>query len=323
MKRITVIDTSFNSMANIDYEAAKRAGVDGVILHAGFGSSYGQRDAYFDEAYNKAIQAGLMVGAYWFDYFRDEDDARTEAGVFNSVIEGKRLDLGVFFDYEEDTIRYLANGGYSLENITARLVAAMEQMRAFGWDKVYWYSNPHCINGANGADALDMDRLADWGLWLAKFDGDPDNWGEWGNVVGKQYANADMLPDNLAGLGNIDASVFDVDGIGEDETLEWTHEQAEGVVRGLYRGLLRRDYNSGENEGLVQSLMRSMTRIEAFNSIVASDEYEKKRVIIDCYLATRGSLPSNSETDYWFNQSIDDIKSGILYSEEFNNNFGV
>jgi hypothetical protein len=105
--------------------------------------------------------------------------------------------------------------------------------------------------------------------------------------------------------------------------LEWTHEQAEGVVRGLYRGLLRRDYNSGENEGLVQSLMRSMTRIEAFNSIVASDEYEKKRVIIDCYLATRGSLPSNSETDYWFNQSIDDIKSGILYSEEFNNNFGV
>jgi hypothetical protein len=131
-----------------------------------------------------------------------------------------------------------------------------------------------------------------------------------------------MKPENLAFISNIDVSLFDLDDI-EGEALEWTHEQAEGVVRGLYRGLLRRDYNSGENEGLVQSLMRSMTRIEAFNSIVASDEYEKKRVIVDCYLAMRGGLPSDSEVDCWFNQSIDDIKSGILYSEEFNDSFGI
>ena len=53
------------------------------------------------------------------------------------------------------------------------------------------------------------------------------------------------------------------------------------------------------------------------------EEHKKKSLIIDCYLVMRGSLPSDEEVDFWFNQTEDEIKQGILYSDEFNGRYGV
>jgi hypothetical protein len=69
--------------------------------------------------------------------------------------------------------------------------------------------------------------------------------------------------------------------------------------------------------------MGDMTRIEAFNSILESDEYKKKRLIRDCYLVMRGLEPSDDELNDWLSQDEDTIRQGILYSDEFNGNFGV
>ena len=66
-----------------------------------------------------------------------------------------------------------------------------------------------------------------------------------------------------------------------------------------------------------------MTRVEAFNIIRDSDECKKKTLIVQCYLAMRGSMPSNEEVDQWFNLSEEEIISGILYSDECNNHYGI
>ena len=66
-----------------------------------------------------------------------------------------------------------------------------------------------------------------------------------------------------------------------------------------------------------------MSRLEAFESIRNSEEHQKKALIVDCYLVARGSLPSDEEVDFWFNRTDDEIKQGILYSDEFNNRYGV
>jgi hypothetical protein len=66
-----------------------------------------------------------------------------------------------------------------------------------------------------------------------------------------------------------------------------------------------------------------MTRIQAFESVRASEEYQKKHLIIDCYLFMRGSEPSEDELNAWFQYDDETIKTGILYSDEFNNAYGV
>ena len=108
-----------------------------------------------------------------------------------------------------------------------------------------------------------------------------------------------------------------------DDGRTWSREQATTVTNALYNGLLHRGYGEGENEAIVHGLEYDMTRIQAFDSIRDSDEHKKKSLIVDCYLVMRGSLPSNEEVAEWFNYSEDEIKHGILYSEEFNGKYGV
>lgn len=107
-----------------------------------------------------------------------------------------------------------------------------------------------------------------------------------------------------------------------DTSREWSREQALAVTGGLYQGLLFRGYDE-QNEGIVHGLEYDMTRIQAFDSIRNSEEHKKKSLIIDCYLVMRGSLPSDEEVEFWFHQSEDEIKQGILYSDDFNNKYGV
>jgi GH25 family lysozyme M1 (1,4-beta-N-acetylmuramidase) len=328
-KTYTVIDSSGYSMLDFDYNALKNSGVDGVILRAGYGCSADQRDPAFEEAYQRAEAAGVLIGAYWFDYFRSIEDAIAEAEAFNEVIKGKSFPLGIYFDYEEATIQYMDKCGASKDDMTGRLVAAIEHMISLGWEKVRWYTNTHCLRGCYGADALDISRLQPYGFWHACFDGTADNETEFDGltVVGEQYANNVMKPSELEWLPNVDVSAFYLDDIEEDtdETApgSWSREQAEGVVRGLYSRLLRRGYGNGENEGLIQGLMGDMTRADAFWSVVSSEEFTKKAVIMQCYLFMRGSLPSDEEVESWFGLDVVDIVSGILYSDEFNGRYGV
>lgn len=107
-----------------------------------------------------------------------------------------------------------------------------------------------------------------------------------------------------------------------DTEREWSREQALAVTDGLYHGLLFRGYDE-QNEAIVHGLEYDITRIQAFDSIRNSEEHKKKSLIIDCYLVMRGSLPSDEEVDFWFHQSEDEIKQGILYSDDFNNKYGV
>lgn len=107
-----------------------------------------------------------------------------------------------------------------------------------------------------------------------------------------------------------------------DTAREWSREQALAVTDGLYHGLLFRGYDE-QNEAIVHGLEYDMTRIQAFDSIRNSEEHKKKSLIIDCYLVMRGSLPSDEEVEFWFHQSEDEIKQGILYSDDFNNKYGV
>lgn len=336
MKQL-VIDSSYESLSAIDFDYVKSCGVDGVIFHAGMGCSEDQKDPYFLDAYNRAREAGLYTGAYWMNYFRSNEDAIDEANAFNEVISGMTMELGVYADYEEDTLRYLTDGGYSMNDMTSRIIAFMNRLIELGWKKVGWYTNTNCaIYSPYGVEPLDLERLKQYPMWHAYYDGTDDDEQEFRGVtvIGEQWANNLNKPAHLADIGNIDVSTFhffDLDGNTVDDGT-WSYETSEKVVAAMYEGLLGREYNSAEkeNDSLVRTLMCEWTRIQAFDDLRASDEYNnnhpdpvKLQLIKDCYMVMRGSEPGADEINLWIQHDEDTIKHGILYSDEFNNKYGV
>lgn len=94
------IDVSVHN-GNIDWNKVKSDGIDFAILRAGFGRLEKQKDEKFEQNYAGAKAAGIPVGAYWYSYAMDEDEARLEADVFLKVIKGKQFEMPVYFDLEE------------------------------------------------------------------------------------------------------------------------------------------------------------------------------------------------------------------------------
>lgn len=93
------IDVSVWQGNNIDFSKVKAAGIDFVIIRAGYGN--GNKDKYFDSNYSKAKAAGLHVGAYWYSYATSADGATQEAQSCAKALSGKQLDYPVYFDIEE------------------------------------------------------------------------------------------------------------------------------------------------------------------------------------------------------------------------------
>lgn len=95
------IDVSIWQGYNIDFNKVKAAGINFVILRAGFGKYISQKDPTFEGNYKRAKAAGLNVGAYWYSYAQTEADAKQEAEVFMQAIKGKAFEMPLYFDLEE------------------------------------------------------------------------------------------------------------------------------------------------------------------------------------------------------------------------------
>ena len=100
MGAVKGIDVSYYQGV-IDFEKVKASGIDFVIIRAGYGRVFEQRDINFERNYKCAKAAGLKVGAYWYSYADSVEDAKKEAAVCLEVIKGKTFDYPIYFDLEE------------------------------------------------------------------------------------------------------------------------------------------------------------------------------------------------------------------------------
>ena len=121
------IDVSVHN-GNIDWNKVKADGIEFAILRAGFGRLEKQKDEKFDQNYAGAKAAGIPVGAYWYSYAMDEDEARLEADVFLSVIKGKQFEMPVYFDLEEKKQFDLGK-----EKVSAIMRAFLEKVEKAGY----------------------------------------------------------------------------------------------------------------------------------------------------------------------------------------------
>ena len=87
----------------VDMRLAKKNGMDFVILKAG--SGYSGEDPKFQQNYNNAKAAGLNVGAYWYSYAVNVEEAKEEAVRYMKILGKKQFEYPVYLDFEDPSQR--------------------------------------------------------------------------------------------------------------------------------------------------------------------------------------------------------------------------
>lgn len=95
------IDVSKHN-GNINWKNVKNSNkVDFAILRAGFGKVVSQKDTKFEQNYQGCVDNNIPVGVYWYSYAKTVDEAKLEAQVCLQVLNNRKLQFPVYFDFEE------------------------------------------------------------------------------------------------------------------------------------------------------------------------------------------------------------------------------
>ena len=89
----------------IDWKKVKKAGIDFCIIRTGYSKTVDYKFKYNIE---EAIDNGLQIGVYHFSYATTNAKAKEEAEFCLKLIKPYRkyITLGVWFDYEYDSVSY-------------------------------------------------------------------------------------------------------------------------------------------------------------------------------------------------------------------------
>ena len=94
------IDVSSHN-GNINWGAVKNGGIEFAILRVGYGMYLNQKDAQFENYYQGATSVGIPVGAYLYSYAKNVAEAEREADCAIKWLNGRKLNLPVYFDIED------------------------------------------------------------------------------------------------------------------------------------------------------------------------------------------------------------------------------
>lgn len=145
---------------NIDYNKIKE-NIGFAIIRAGFGVSYlpeKQKDVMFETHYIGCKNAGIPVGAYYYQYANEIGEGKKEAENCLKYIAGKNFDLPIFYDVEDGSV-----SGLSKETLTAIVKEFCETIKAAGY-KAGVYASKSWLNSK-----LDVEQLKEYTIWAAVY----------------------------------------------------------------------------------------------------------------------------------------------------------
>ena len=190
------IDVS-NWQGYIDYSEVKEDGIEIVYIKASQGSDI--KDAYFDINYENAKANGLKVGFYHYLTATTEEEAKTQANFFASVISGKTADCKLAMDYE-------TFGDSSVEEINDIAEIFLETVQELTGKEIIIYSDL-----SNAENVFDTELANKYGLWIAYY-GDYNELSEydtsWLEYIGVQYTDTETV---LGISGYVDKDLFTTD----------------------------------------------------------------------------------------------------------------
>lgn len=160
-----LIDISF-WQGNLDFKKLKSAGINYIILRAGYGTT---KDTKFDQ-YAKACQdVGIkIIGAYWFTYALNVTQAKNEAKLCMDICKPYNIKR-IFYDFEYDTVKKAKAKGVNLGSKECNdfTIAFCDTVKAAGLEPGYYCNTDYYKN-------MYSDRVKNKGyiFWLAHYKAD-------------------------------------------------------------------------------------------------------------------------------------------------------
>jgi GH25 family lysozyme M1 (1,4-beta-N-acetylmuramidase) len=146
-----VIDISeWQNPKAIDYDLLCQQ-IDGVILRIGF-TGYGHdknkvADLHFEQHYAEFKSRGVPVGVYWFSRADTVAEAEVEANMTLDLLEGKELELPIYWDTEDNYYQRLTTRQLLTDVAISYLDTIRQADREAGiYASVNWYLNRLDLN---------------------------------------------------------------------------------------------------------------------------------------------------------------------------------
>lgn len=150
---------------SIDWQAVANDGIQFAMLRIGNrGTTEGGlfQDGSFDENLSEAQAAGLQVGAYFYSQATSVAEAQEEADFVVGLMNGRKLDLPIVFDHEQDTTTNARGNTVDRETLTAAALAFCQRIEDSGYRSMV-YGNKIDIA------RLNLSSLGDRPVWFAEY----------------------------------------------------------------------------------------------------------------------------------------------------------
>lgn len=231
-----VIDVSHHNGV-IDWRKVKDDGIEGVIIRAGFGTTY--TDNRFIENITGAIKVGLKIGIYWFMYGCSKDAALKNAQKCVSLIEPykSKIILGVSADWEYDSDNKCTSS-LTKSSRTEIVKTFCDYINEKGYTACI-YTNQDYYN-----NKFDMNVLKKYPLWMASYRSDKPNY----NLFMWQYSSTGRV-NGIS--GNVDLNnLYKLPG-----EIQTTPESTPSIIIKL--NILKKG-SKGKEVFTVQSILKSL-----------------------------------------------------------------
>lgn len=157
------VDVS-DHQGEIDWARVKAAGGDFAILRLGFrGYTEGnlKLDDRFEENYRGAQEAGLLVGVYFYSQATSKEEAWEEAEFVLEVLSDRKLDLPVFYDWEE--VATGRTGGYATSAVGDYAIDFCRAITEGGYKAGTYFNQRY------GYSIMHLESMTDYSFWLAEY----------------------------------------------------------------------------------------------------------------------------------------------------------
>lgn len=157
--------------SGVDWQKLAAQGVDFAILRIGY-TGYTKGSLRTDSAFASHLQgaraAGIDVGVYYFSQAVTVQEAAAEAAHVLRLLNGRQLDLPVYFDWEPVFADDSRTRGNDNAHLTECAAVFCDVVESAGYDAGIY------LNRQQGYYRYDLSRLSDYALWVADYNDYPD-----------------------------------------------------------------------------------------------------------------------------------------------------
>ncbi len=164
-KAVMGIDVSAHQK-EIDWESVKNTDVEFAIIRVGYRGYGGNGSTHIDEYAKANLEgaraAGIPIGCYFFSQAINVEEAREEANIVLSVLDGMPLELPVVFDWEyvSATARTARTSARTVTDCTLEFCRIIAEA---GYTPMIYFNADH----AN--DRLYLEEVEQYAWWFARY----------------------------------------------------------------------------------------------------------------------------------------------------------